>query len=101
MPIKSTRTLTRPNKSVAFWQSGDDWKSYVKTTYQDTGLQQSLTVTHSTDKLTATVTTIWKDRAAFDAYNADPNVQTMFLNPRAEYSAANNISISDYRVELA
>ena len=100
MPVKSTRTLKRPNTTVSFFKSSNEWKTYLKETYQDTGLQQSVTVTHSDGGKTATVTAVWKDQAALTAYNNDPNVKSMFLDPRDAYSSSNNIVISDWQVEL-
>ena len=100
MPIKSTRTLTRSNKSVSFYQSSNEWRSYLKETYQDTGLQQSVVVSHSDGGKIATVTAIWRDQAAYNAYMNDPKVHSMFLTPRAEHAAANGIVISDFQIEL-
>ena len=100
MPIRSIRTLTRPNTNIPFFESSDDWKIYLKETYQDTGLQQFVQVSHSNGGKTAKVTAVWRDQAAYNAYMNDPKVQSMFLTPRAEYSAANGIVISDFQIEL-
>lgn len=100
MPIRSIRTLTRPNTTVKFYESSAEWKTYLKETYQNTGLQTSVQVSHSNGGTVATVTAIWKDQAAFNSYMNDPKVQQLFFNPRDEYSSANGIVITDFRSEL-
>jgi quinol monooxygenase YgiN len=100
MPIRSTRTLTRPNTVVSFFKSSDAWKTYLKDTYQETGLQLSVNVSHSNGGTVSTVTAVWKDQAAYNAYMNDPKVQQMFLTPRAAHAAANDIVITDFQVEL-
>jgi hypothetical protein len=100
MPIRSTRTLTRPNKAVSFFKSSNAWKTYLKDTYQGPGLHLSVNVSHSTDGTVATVTAVWEDQAAYNAYMNDPKVHQMFLTPRAAHAAANGIVITDFQVEL-
>jgi len=99
VPIKSVRTLKKSNSSVLFFRPSPEWEKYLKETFQDTGLQRSITTTYSQGGKVAKVEIIWKNLTAFNSYLNNSKVKWMFLNPKEEYSKANGIEISDFQIE--
>lgn len=95
MAIRVTRTFTRPNTEVPFYLTTPEWRAYSKANYATTGIRTEARTHESPNGLVRTIITVWTNRAAFDAFMADPNVQTLLLNPRQAYCDANNIAVGE------
>lgn len=74
MPFKTVRTSTRPDTSIPFFKNTDEVRSYIKSTYDNTGKRLSMEITLSEDGLTETRTQVWASHAAYQEFKADPNI---------------------------
>lgn len=93
MPIQTVTTWTRPNKSVLFYKLTQTWIDYNNQTYNQTGLRLSAIKEISPDKLSLTMTSVWKDAEALAQFRADPVTQSELFQPRIAHNAANSITV--------
>lgn len=91
----------RPSVDVA-WPHTCPWltpeqnaekEQYWQDTYITPGLVVDRTFTHSGDQLSLEVTTVFKDRAAFDTFVRDTRWKDWNFTPRALYMDENNIKM--------
>ena len=90
MPIRSTTKSTRPNTSVAWYESSSDFKAYVKSTYEDTNKKTAVATDNKKNTTVWTVTTEFADATAKSEWDNDSAVKTMLAERRA-HNRANNI----------
>lgn len=88
------RVFTRESVAVPFYPGESEYHVYFKSTYRDTGKCSDISVTMSQDGKNLLFVTSWASEEAFNAYLADPVVQT-HLNSRKAYNTANNITAPD------
>jgi hypothetical protein len=69
-----TKTTTRPNKNVPFYQYTDETQNYIKTTYDSTGKRTNYSVISSPDGLQQIVKSTWPDHATYDSFISDTNL---------------------------
>ena len=91
MPIRSTIKFTRPNTSVAWYESSSDFKAHVKSTYEDTNKKTAVSTDNKKNTKVWTVTTDFADATAKSEWDNDSAVKTM-LAERRSYNIANNIT---------
>ena len=91
-----TTTFTRPSADVSFYDVGETWKTYFKTTYIDTGKctePAENAKSFSPDNLILTKIMNWASQAYNDEYMADPVADAM-KEARLAYSIAHNITLT-------
>ena len=93
-----TTTLIRPSADIPFYDHGQAWRDYMKTTYQDTGKQahpESIpggAKVFSEDLLTCTLTAHWRSVADQSEFLVDETADAMKA-ARTAYSTANGIQV--------
>ena len=87
MSITKTRTFTRPNTNVQWFNNTQETKDYIQRTYVDTGKRVARHVKLTNNDLTMVITTVWRDQAALDEWQSDKTIG----NSWKEHNKVNNI----------
>ena len=90
MAYRSTIIEVRPNTSVDFFDSSDDYKAYIIETYEDTN-KSSKGATISDDGLTRTRVRDFDNKDSFDEMKADETCIAV-RELRDAYNTENQIS---------
>ena len=102
--IKSTKTYTRPNTTVSFFnhqaEINQETKIHMKTTYIDTGKMVSTETSTSPDQLTITAVVTWFSQADLDQFTNDPIIVNGVTGLRSAYNAAFGITESTVVEEI-
>lgn len=91
--VTVTRSYTRSASTTAWYVLAPTMLSHQSNNYTKTNLLVSRTESLSTDKLTLSVITVWKDMNAYESWLADPIVIEFHVD-RTAYNVANNITES-------
>jgi hypothetical protein len=74
MAFKTIRTLTRPNKYVPFFLIGEEIKTYIDETYNQTGKRISVNTVLSEDELQQITTSVWTTIEECREFLKDPTI---------------------------
>ena len=97
--IRSSKTFERPSTSVVWYQATEEFNTYARETYGVTGKRVSITkVNGGADDLTITFVDVWKDRADYEVFVADPIVSANRAR-RDAYYAEHGVTIHKAVVE--
>lgn len=92
-----TVKLTRPSLDVPFYDIFENttpnnvWRPYWISTYRNTELCLSVTISTSVDELIKTWTFVWKDMDAWQTYLNDPIVVMNHVSVVQAYNSSNGI----------
>ena len=93
---------TRPNTGVEWYSHADSStgspmsdsdRAHIKSAYIDTGKRISATTSLSANELEQTKTFVYRDKAAYDEYEADSKI-TSFISAQRSYNSSNNITLT-------
>lgn len=94
--ITVIKTQTRPTADIPFFfetpMAKSEYSDYLKINYKDTGKLVSSAREMSEDKLTITMTSVWKDQEAFAEFFGDPYCVDTFLKISSEYDQTHGIT---------
>ena len=96
-----TTKYTSPNTGVAWYnESGpeagpmtDSDVAYIQSNYVDNGKRVSADITVSGEDLVQCKTFVFRDKAAYDEYEADSKITT-FISAQQSYNSSNNITLT-------
>jgi hypothetical protein len=97
---KIIRTFSRPTTNVEFWGPenplvSDDFRTYRKETYVDTGKLVSRTHVLSADGLSGTITAMWESPEDLQIFLNDQRVINELETPGEQYMTENGIHLVD------
>ena len=92
IPVKLTRTFTRPNTDVLFWAAADDTKAAINTAYVTTGKLLSV-VRHVpvAGSLTQVIEYVFADIDSLDEFAADASLLSV-VQERNAYNETHGIT---------
>ena len=94
------RTFYRPNTNIEFWTEdnplvSEDFRTYRKETYTDTGKLVSRVHTLSENGLLRTTTAVWESQDAFNSFINDQRIINELEIPGTQYMSENGIELVD------